>query len=177
MKGINAKHTLLALSILALSSCGNEQPTNEQPTETATETIAAPITTLADLNWLAGRWEHNMGEGIAFEEWAIADGGSLTGMGGFIKGTDTMISETIVLEQKDNDILYIPTVKDQNDGQPIPFKLTIAAGDSFVFENPAHDFPTMITYKKVSPTSLVASISGKINGEPHSETFALDKVR
>ncbi|MBK9423718.1 MAG: hypothetical protein IPN54_06270 [Bacteroidetes bacterium] len=62
-------------------------------------------------------------------------------------------------------IYYIPTVTNQNDGVPIPFKLITSEAGVFVFENPTHDFPTKITYKTDQKNKLSASISGKINGE------------
>jgi len=88
-----------------------------------------------------------------------------------------MVSETILLEEREGKLLYIPTVKGQNNDQPVPFTLTTAAGDSFVFENPAHDFPGKITYRKTSETTLVAKISGKVNGKEESELFELTKTR
>jgi hypothetical protein len=39
-----------------------------------------------------------------------------------------------------------------------------------VFENPAHDFPTRVTYSR-SDTGLLATISGEVNGKPRSVEF------
>ena len=169
------KYTVLSVALLLGACAGSEQ--QGSPAE---ETASAPENTkasLRDFSWLAGSWQHNMGEGIAFEEWHIAAEGMLQGRGGFIKGTDTMISETLSIEQSGDDILYIPIVAEQNDGKPVPFRLTSYTSDTFVFENPQHDFPTKITYVRKSAEMLVATISGVVNGEEQKEVYELTKVQ
>lgn len=133
--------------------------------------------TVADINWLQGRWESATPEGTIFEEWTTAGTNELAGIGGFVKGADTMISETIALKMQDTNLVYIPTVKGQNNDQPITFTLSEAAGDSFVFENPAHDFPQVICYKRMGDTAMEARISGRVNGKEMAEGFVLRKSR
>lgn len=43
---------------------------------------------------------------------------------------------------------------------PTEFKLTSVTPTKAVFENPAHDFPKVITYDLTAPDSLTATISG-----------------
>lgn len=176
MNVISLRHMFAATSIMLLTSCGNaetEQPANAAAPEAP---AAAPMATTKDLEWLNGWWQKATPEGTVYERWTI-NGETLSGEGGFIKGKDTMVSETIVLQQQGTDLMYIPTVKGQNNDQPVPFKLTSATADSFVFENPEHDFPSKITYRKVSETTLVARISGKINGQEQAEAFELSKAQ
>ncbi len=170
----NSAYSLLLISLLILSSsCGNSaDQKNEQPTGAAT----ARTTTVKNMYWLEGWWENNVG-GVIFEEWKINADGTLSGTSGLIDNKDTLISETISLKQGPESLMYIPTVKDQNDGKPVPFTLTIAAGDSFVFENPQHDFPSKITYKKLSASLLTATISGKVNGEQRSAVIEMKKAQ
>jgi hypothetical protein len=165
-------------SIVTLSACGNSESQEAAATETATE-VAAPAGNdkIRDLHWLAGWWQQVTPEGTIFEKWERNEDGSMTGSGGFIKGTDTMVSETIALQVVDNVVQYIPTVKDQNNGAPVPFKLTYAAADSFLFENPGHDFPDKITYKHVDEQHMTASISGSPGGKAHVESFEMTRVQ
>lgn len=171
---------ILSSFVLAISSCDNATDTPPVAETSATVTTAvappAPEQPINKLHWLAGWWQ-NVDKGISFEEWKLTENGNLSGTSGYIKGKDTIVSETVSLEQRGDAVIYIPIVKDQNNGQPVPFTLTSAIGDSFVFENPKHDFPDKITYKKLSPTSLVASISGKMNGVQRSILFPLTKIR
>ncbi len=173
----HTKMNLLAIGVTltTLAACGSSETTTTQGQPTVSPKPMLPAT-MKDLLWLTGKWQNKTPGGIAFENWKIADDSTLTGESGFIKGTDTMISETIVLEQRNNIVSYIPTVKNQNEGKAIPFKLIEAAGDSFVFSNPAHDFPDKITYSKKSATAMQARISGKMGGKEAAETFMLEKA-
>ena len=80
------------------------------------------------------------------EVWKEADKNTLKGTGLKVSGRDTILLESIELVFKDDTYWYIPTVPDQNEAKPVPFKL--AASDQFKvsFENPDHDFPQRITY-------------------------------
>jgi len=153
--------------LLMLGSCGSEQEPSKEENVTAAHALS-----VSDMHWLTGTWQHVTPGGIVFEQWERY-GNTMKGRGGFIAGTDTAVSENIVLEMQGSDLMYIPTVKEQNGGMPVPFRLTVAVGDSFVFENPAHDFPTRITYRRLSDTSLEASISGTVNGVETRESFGL----
>ncbi|MCF8448336.1 MAG: DUF6265 family protein [Taibaiella sp.] len=170
---------LIAATVL-VASCGNSntntEATNDDTAIAKQPVVTAPEAAINKLHWLAGWWQQTMKEGILFEQWQVAANGTMTGKGGFIKGTDTMIIENLALEAYGDTVMYIPTVKKQNNGLPIPFVMTVAAGDSFVFENPAHDFPSRITYRRTSATSLVAAIYGNKNGKMKSETFEMNKV-
>ncbi len=168
--------TCSALALFLLTSCGNAPASDKAVQVTDTPATSQPLTKLNSLHWLVGKWQNAKPEGIIFEYWELADGGSLKGSSGFIKGKDTAVGETISIEQQGTDILYIPTVKDQNSGQPVVFRLVAATGDSFVFENPAHDFPQKITYRMLSATELAATISGSVNGNERSEVFQFTKA-
>jgi hypothetical protein len=163
---------IIVTAIMVLTSCGSE--TSDKTSSPTADVSAETVGSMNDFEWLNGWWQNSLPEGIVFEQWTGTNG-TLSGRGGFIKGTDTMIAETISLEQAGKDILYIPTVNGQNNGQPVPFKLTFASADSFVFQNPEHDFPTVITYHKLSENTMTARISGKINGEEQSEAFHLSR--
>jgi hypothetical protein len=77
------------------------------------------------------------------------------------------------LEQRKNDLFYIVSVPNQNEEQPVAFKLTSSTIDYLVFENPEHDFPKKITYKLVTKDSLYAEISG----DGKSQGFPFTKIK
>jgi hypothetical protein len=129
------------------------------------------------MQWLAGKWHHKTVIGTMYEHWRIVNDSTMAGTSGLMKKKDTSVWETITIEQHGNELFYIPTVKDQNDGKPVPFKLVEATGGTFIFSNPQHDFPDKITYTQKSPTSLLAKISGKKkNGKLREEEFPFEKV-
>lgn len=94
-----------------------------------------------------------------------------------LRGGDTLVRETISLEMRDGELYYIPTVKDQNSAQPVLFRRIASGPDSIVFENPAHDFPTMIKYVRVSADSLLAEISGMSGGQLRKREFPMSRVK
>ena len=127
------------------------------------------------LVWLIGTWENKSEEGDMVETWAKNNDSLYSGSSYFIKGKDTLHSESIQLTQKADVVLYTPTVKGQNNNQPISFQLTKQTPKQLVFENPKHDFPQKIVYQQITADSLVATISGMQQGKASSESFSMKK--
>lgn len=131
---------------------------------------------LEKMSWLVGEWENKMPDGILTETWTKSNDSTFTGKTLFIKDKDTLHSEEIVLTQKGETLLYIPTVKGQNDNKPVEFKMSETKTENeFAFENLKHDYPQKIVYKKVNETNLVATISGKQQGKQSSESYPMSK--
>lgn len=80
-----------------------------------------------------------------------------------------VVFENIRLVQEHDDLFYIPTVKNQNDGLRVRFSTKTISETQLVFENPQHDFPQIISYTTITADFLVAEISGTKNGEAHLE--------
>ena len=130
---------------------------------------------LQKMEWLVGNWEQKLPDGIVSENWTKENDSTYTGKSYFIKEKDTVHLESIVLTQKNETLLYIPTVNGQNNDEPVTFTMTSDAENTFSFENPAHDYPKKITYKKVNSTSLIATISGIQQGKPSQESYPMTK--
>lgn len=130
---------------------------------------------LQTTDWLIGTWENKSNEGDMVETWSKNNDSLYSGSSYFIKGKDTLHSESIQLTQKANVVLYTPTVKGQNNNQPISFQLTKQTSKQLVFENPKHDFPQKIVYQQITADSLVATISGIQQGKASSESFSMKK--
>ena len=118
---------------------------------------ATPSPTIAELTWLAGNWRTAAGRRAQVEEhWSAPAGGSLIGMSRTIVGDKTVEFEYLRIEQRADAIYYVAHPKARCPGTD--FKLTRLSGQEAVFENPAHDFPKRIIYRKNSDGSLIASI-------------------
>jgi hypothetical protein len=107
---------------------------------------------------LEGTWKMGTRRGAICEEWKKMDESYLQNRGYFIKGADTVVTEKVALTRNDKGIYYTSTVEDQNNKQPIAFRLTRNENNMFVFENPQHDFPKRIVYNIVTADSLHAYI-------------------
>ena len=130
---------------------------------------------LEKMNWLIGSWEQKLPDGTISESWTKENDSTFSGKSFFIKDKDTVHSESIVLIQKKEDLLYIPTVIGQNNDEAVTFTLSSDIDNTFSFENPTHDYPQKITYKKISETNLLATISGKQLGKDSQENYPMKK--
>jgi hypothetical protein len=127
--------------------------------------------------WLLGSWENRTAEGIAIEQWKSENDSVFAGNSYFIIGNDTASAESITLEQQGDNLYYVPTVKGQNNDQAVVFVLTISTENRLVFENPKHDFPQKITYHSITEDSLLAEISGTIEGKEKTIPFPMTRVK
>ena len=131
---------------------------------------------LEKMNWLLGNWENEMPEGVLTETWTKENDSTFSGTTYFIiNKEDTVHSEAIILKQLNDELFYRPTVKGQNNDEPVDFKLSSESENSFSFENSKHDYPQKIVYKKVNETNLVATISGIQQGKQSSESYPMKK--
>ena len=127
-------------------------------------------TTLADLGWLVGDWQTGPGGRAQTEEhWTKAGGGSMIGMGRTIAGEKTWEFEYLRIEQRADGIFYVAHPKGQCPGTD--FKLTRSSATEAVFENPQHDFPKRILYRKTGHDTLVATIDGGEGAKSMSVTY------
>jgi hypothetical protein len=127
--------------------------------------------------WLIGTWENKTPKGSMYETWSKATDKELTGKSYIVKEKDTIIFENIQLIEKHDGLFYIPTVKNQNDGLPVHFAAKIISETQLVFENLQHDFPQIISYKKINTDSLVAEISGTKNGKERKQAFPMKRLK
>jgi hypothetical protein len=119
----------------------------------------APSTAIADLAWIAGDWQTAAGGRSQVEEhWTQPAGRTMIGMGRTIAGGKTTEFEYLRLEQRADAIYYVAHPKARSPGTD--FKLTRVSAQEAVFENPQHDFPKRIIYRKNVDGSLTASIDG-----------------
>ena len=130
---------------------------------------------LQKMEWLVGHWEQKLPDGVVSEIWIKENDSTYSGKSYFIKEKDTVHLERIILTQKNETLLYIPTVSGQNNDEPVTFTMLSDTENTFSFENQAHDYPKKITYKKVSPTSLIATISGTQQGKQSQESYPMTK--
>lgn len=162
------------LSAVALTtifiSCQNKE-NQEKPLDPKIKTF----TLLEKANWLVGEWENTTKDGLMTEKWIKENDSTFTAKSCFITKKDTLHLESVVMKQKGDSLYYIPTIKTQNEGKPVHFKMIDATENQLVFENKTHDFPQKIIYIKVSNNNLIAEISGIKDGEEIRESYPMKK--
>ncbi len=123
------------------------------------------------VQWMIGTWKINTPQGTIVEIWQAKDDSTLQGRSLFVKTTgDSIPQETIKMAYRNGDWIYSPTVMNQNGGNAVPFKVIFIRGSEFIAENPTHDFPQRIAYRRIKQ-SLYASIEGKRNGKYGKQNF------
>jgi len=167
---------LLGIGVSTFFACGGDTKTTDSTANQPTASGQQQYGLIEKINWLNGKWQNASPQGTAIEAWEKLNDSTMTGKSYFIKGTDTLPAESISIQQKGADLFYIPTVMDQNGGKPVTFKLTSSVNDQWVFENPEHDFPQKITYIRQPDGTLLAEISGQINGEQKSQKFPMTRA-
>ena len=111
---------------------------------------------LTDVSWITGSWQTAPGGRRQIEEhWTAAAGGSMMGVSRTVAGDKTVEFEYLRIEQRADGIYYVAHPKARCPGTD--FKLTRASAMEAVFENPQHDFPKRIIYRKTDD-GLTASI-------------------
>ncbi len=132
---------------------------------------------MARMDWLEGTWEVQNGQNAIFESWKKQNDTTLQGISYKLLRGDTILLERIQLLERNDSLLYMPTVSDQNQGRTITFTAIKWKKGFILFENPDHDFPQQISYQRVASDSLLAVISGIRNGLEQARKFPMKRVK
>ena len=135
---------------------------------------AAQDDALARLNWLAGCWELRRGDRTTIEMWMPPAGGLMLGASRTTVRGVVREFEQVRLAVREGRVVYTASPS----GQAQTEFTTAAVGDSgFTVENPAHDFPQRIGYKRRGADSLIARIEGNTPGGPRGIDYPMRRVR
>lgn len=125
-------------------------------------TLAPPVmgeshsTVATPLDWMAGHWCTDSGGQTIEEVWLPPRGGVLVGLGRVHTMDRTVGFEFLRITQVDGVQTYIA----QPGGQPPTHFTRKASGEDWVrFENPEHDFPQRIEYRRAGD-HLHAEVAG-----------------
>ena len=124
--------------------------------------MAAQQARIEDVAWMQGCWEMTPGDRVVEEHWMAPRGGSMLGLGRTTRGGATIEYEFIVLREQDKQLAYEAHPSGQ---APAVFLSTSVDESSVVFENPRHDFPKRIGYRRTGQNGLLAWIEGPRNGQ------------
>jgi hypothetical protein len=84
---------------------------------------------------IEGTWKMITKNGsIIGESWKKMDDNYYQSTGFIIKEKDTVFTEKVALKRSVDAVFYTSTVEDQNNGQPVSFRLTSSNNNIFVFE-------------------------------------------
>ena len=144
--------SLTRLATLVLFAC---------PLALSAQAAADPV---QSLQWMAGCWEQRAGERVATEMWMPPAGGMMVGGSRTVSRGTTRAYEHLRLHASEGRLVYTALPSGQKETAFTSGPVAAASLDSITFENPAHDFPTRITYRRVGSDSLIARVEGPGQG-------------
>ena len=154
------KTLFIVLSMTIFSSCTAQQPSKD----------------LQRFRWVLGKWEMKTPKGTVYEYWVELNDSTFQGKNFKLTAQkDTVILETVQLAARSGRFYYIPTVSDQNNQEPVRFEIKEQKTNEFVAQNPQHDFPQHIGYKR-NGDALKAWIGGTMNGKYRREDYPFQKM-
>ena len=132
-----------------------------------TVALAAPTSSVQDLSWISGCWASVGAEAGSGETWMAPAGGTLFGVSRTVKGGKTVAHEFMqIRETGPGQIAFIALPSGQKEAS---FPLVRLSGQEAVFENPQHDFPQRVIYRRDGDL-----LTGRIEGSEGGETKGID---
>lgn len=133
----------------------------------------ASVPSVQDLAWLSGCWESVGGEPGSGEFWTRPAGGTLLGVGRTVKSGKTIAHELMqIRETAPGRIVFIAVPSGQSEAT---FPLVRLTGQEVVFENPEHDFPQRVIYRRANDL-LTGRVEGVENGREKAFDFPLKRA-
>ena len=117
--------------------------------------MAQDITDLSQFEFMLGDWGAEFPQGAFYESWTKESDTKFTGEAYKVFGGDSSLSEILTLEViydgYHNGVYYIaqPVLQDTT-----YFQFVAGTNEDAEFQNPEHDFPQRIAYRKVSDDEL-----------------------
>lgn len=120
-------------------------------------TAIAQTRSLADVQWMVGCWERTTRTGKGVELWSAPRAGMMMGVAYTVTDTSVREQEQLRIWASADTLVYEAHPSSQ---ARTLFKTAAPVTGEITFENPLHDFPQRISYRRVGADSLVARIEG-----------------
>jgi hypothetical protein len=130
--------------------------------------LAGPPATIDQMTWLQGCWIHTRPNGVIEERWMGPGGGVMLGMGRTLRDGKLRDYEYTRIVETDGSLAYMAEPSGQ---EKATFPLKSLTPDMAVFENPTHDFPQRVIYRRLGADQIVGRIEGQIGGQARSVDF------
>jgi hypothetical protein len=128
---------------------------------------------VATLRWLSGCWELRSGSRVTHEQWMAPLASQMMGMSRTVARDTVREFEMLRIELRGGVPTYVAMPSGQKEAH---FAATVLTDTAVVFDNPAHDFPQRIRYRRVGADSLVARIEGTTGGRPRGIDFPMRRI-
>jgi hypothetical protein len=126
---------------------------------------------LSAVAWLTGCWAAEGKEPGSGEMWLSPAGGTMLGVGRTVRTGKTVDFEFMQIRiNPEGKLVFIALPAGQRE---TTFVASTAVEGQVSFENPTHDFPQKVLYRRTGPETMVARIEGLRNGVARSIDFPM----
>jgi hypothetical protein len=125
------------------------------------------------LAWMQGCWAMVNHERAVEEQWMAPRGKTMIGTSRTVQGANLVSYEFMMIRQDGDQIAFEVRPSGR---APVVFKAEAITDSSVVFENPQHEFPQKIGYRRVGNNEMDAWIEGDRNGEKRRIEFPYTQV-
>jgi hypothetical protein len=129
--------------------------------------------TIEEFTWLTGCWTMTRGDAVTQEQWLEPLGGTLMGISRTAKGGKTIEHEFLQIREVNGKLAYVAKPSGQAEAT---FPLKTFSLSEAIFENPAHDFPQRIIYRRTA-NGVTARVEGTRAGQTRGLDFVYTKCR
>lgn len=132
--------------------------------------LHAQASPVHQLSWMAGCWrQSNPASGRTIDEqWMAPMGRTMLGMARTVRGDSTLEFEHLQILERGGHAVFHAEPSGQT---PADFEARSVSDSLVTFENPAHDFPQRVIYRRRGRDSLIARIEGTRNGRVRGVDF------
>ncbi|MBO9709605.1 MAG: hypothetical protein J7521_15480 [Caulobacter sp.] len=130
--------------------------------------LAGPPATIDRMAWLQGCWVQQKPNGAVEELWMAPGGGVMLGLGRTTREGRLREYEYTRIIESEGSLAYVAEPSGQ---ETATFPLKSLDANEAVFENPAHDFPQRVIYRRLGPDAVTGRIEGEIGGKARSVDF------
>jgi len=149
---------VLAMTLVALVTAGTATAQGE----------------IEQLSWLAGCWKNAGAEPGSGEHWTTLAGGLMLGTGRTVRKGKPAEFEFMQLRTVENGKLAF--IGQPSGSPPTVFPLKTIDDNGAVFENPGHDFPQRVIYRRTATGDLSARIEGTVDGKLEGIDYPMKRV-
>jgi uncharacterized protein DUF6265 len=136
-------------------------------------TLIVQSPTVDQLTWLTGCWTMTRADSVVEEQWLRPLGGTLMGISRTVKAGRTIEHEFLQIRDVNGTLAYIANPSGQAEAT---FALKTFSEKELIFENPTHDFPQRIIYRRTAD-GVTARVEGTRNGQSRGVDFVYSRCR
>lgn len=161
------KQIIYTLLVVFLFSCNSNNP----------NTAGNDSKTLS--SWIQGKFIYmDEGAGIYYEEWTKIDSSTYKGSGFYLTNDliDTLFSMKMKMLISKNKTTLIYDVKEKGEKKELEFVLTSKENSTYVFENPFHDFPSIMQYKFYPDSTIEVTERGFVDNKEKVRDYKIKRM-